>query len=63
MAGLTAPVPARPLPDVLEAQSPRPAYEAGPAPEKPLAPAAPVTPVTAGSVHPRAAADALHRLD
>lgn len=51
MAGLTAPVPVRPLPDVLEAQSPRPAYEAGPAP-KPLAPAAPVTPVTAGTSIP-----------
>ena len=43
--GLTASVPARPLPGVLEAQSPKPAYNAGPAP-KPLAPAAAVTPVT-----------------
>ena len=42
--GLTAPVPARPLPGVLEAQSPKPAYNAGSAP-KPLTPAA-VTPVT-----------------
>ena len=55
--GLTAPVPARPLPtgqsvqkaqsaqpipDVLEAQSPKPAYTAGPAP-KPLTPVTPVT--------------------
>ena len=51
MAGLTAPVPVRLLPDVLEAQSPRPAYEAGPA-QKPLAPAAPVTPVTADTSIP-----------
>ena len=51
MAGLTAPVPVRPLPDVLEAQSPRPVYEAGPA-QKPLAPAAPVTPVTADTSIP-----------
>lgn len=56
--GLTAPVPARPLPTaqgvqnaqgtqpvpgVLEAQSPKPAYTAGPAPR----PLTPVTPVTA----------------
>ena len=31
--GLTAPVPARPLPGVLEAQSPKPAYNAGSAPK------------------------------
>lgn len=58
MNGLTAPVPARPLPTaqgvqnaqgtqpapgVLEAQSPKPAYTAGPAPR----PLTPVTPVTA----------------
>lgn len=44
-------MPVRPLPDILEAQSPRPAYEAGPA-QKPLAPAAPVTPVTADTSIP-----------
>ncbi|WP_455501903.1 DNA mismatch repair endonuclease MutL [Gemmiger sp.] len=55
--GLTAPVPAKPLPTphtipgVLEAQSPRPAYDAGPAP-KPLTTAAPVTPVTVETAIP-----------
>ena len=42
LSGLTAPVPARPLPGVVAAESPKPAYEAGTAP-KPLA--VPVTPV------------------
>ena len=42
LSGLTAPVPARPLPGVVAAESPKPAYEAGNAP-KPLA--VPVTPV------------------
>ena len=42
LSGLTAPVPARPLPGFVAAESPKPAYEAGTAP-KPLA--VPVTPV------------------
>ena len=42
LSGLTDPVPARPLPGVVAAESPKPAYEAGTAP-KPLA--VPVTPV------------------
>ena len=42
LSGLTAPVPARPLPGVVAAESPKPAYVAGTAP-KPLA--VPVTPV------------------
>ena len=42
LSGLTAPVPARPLPGVVAAESPKPVYEAGTAP-KPLA--VPVTPV------------------
>ena len=42
LSGLTAPVPARPLPGVVAAESTKPAYEAGTAP-KPLA--VPVTPV------------------
>ena len=46
--GLTAPVPAKPLPGVLAAESPKPAYAAGPAP-KPLAP---VTPVAADMTIP-----------
>ena len=54
--GLTASVPARPLPGVLEAQSPKPAYNAGPAP-KPLTPAAvtqvtPMEPVTLPTPQP-----------
>ena len=39
--GLTAPVPARPLPGAVAVESPKPAYDAGPAP-KPLAPVTPV---------------------
>ena len=66
--GLTAPVPARPLPtgqgvrnaqsaqpipDVLEAQSPKPAYTAGPAP-RPLTPVTPVVAVEAPASEPAA---------
>ena len=39
--GLTAPVPARPLPGAVAVESPKPAYDAGPAP-KPLTPVTPV---------------------
>ena len=46
--GLTAPVPAKPLPGVLAAESPTPAYAAGPAP-KPLTP---VTPAAADMTIP-----------
>ena len=50
LSGLTAPVPARPLPGVVAAESPKPAYEAGTAP-KPLA--VPVTPVEASIPTPQ----------
>ena len=43
--GLTAPVPARPLPGVVTVESAKPAYDAGPAP-KPLTPTPPVEKIT-----------------
>ena len=49
--GLTAPVPARPLPGVMAVESARPAYDAGPA-SKPLTPAAPVEKITLPTPQP-----------
>ena len=56
--GLTAPVPARPLPGVVTVESAKPAYDAGPAP-KPLTPTPPVEKITlpAPQPMPPAAAD------
>ena len=56
--GLTAPVPARPLPGVVTVESAKPAYNAGPAP-KPLTPMPPVEKITlpAPQPMPPAAAD------
>ena len=49
--GLTAPVPARPLPGVMAVESAKPAYSAGPAP-KPLTPVAPVEKITMPTPQP-----------